>query len=81
MELLPGKAATPQGPPVYSRSGLASLVEKQLNGREVRSSSTRSQELNAHISLTSDKEFRLHSPGLSSSGGGSGDYVSSGIRN
>jgi hypothetical protein len=33
-----GKAATPQGAPVYSRSDLESLVEKLLNGREVRSS-------------------------------------------
>ena len=33
-----GKAATPQGPPVYSRSGLESLVKKPLNGREVRPS-------------------------------------------
>jgi AAA+ superfamily predicted ATPase len=33
-----GKTATPQGPPVYSRSGLESLVKKPLNGREVRSS-------------------------------------------
>lgn len=33
-----GKATTPQGPPVYSRSDLESLVKKLLNGREVRSS-------------------------------------------
>jgi AAA+ superfamily predicted ATPase len=32
------KAATPQGAPVYSSSDLESLVEKLLNGREVRSS-------------------------------------------
>ena len=31
------KAATPQGAPVYSLSDLESLVEKLLNGREVRS--------------------------------------------
>jgi hypothetical protein len=30
-----GKAATPQGAPVYSRSGLESLASKNLNGREV----------------------------------------------
>jgi hypothetical protein len=34
-----GKAVTPQGPPVYSSNGLESLLEKQLNGREVRSPS------------------------------------------
>jgi AAA+ superfamily predicted ATPase len=34
-----GKAVTPQGPPVYSRNGLESLLEKPLNGREVRSPS------------------------------------------
>ena len=33
-----GKATTPQGAPVYSRSDIKSLVEKLLNGREVRSS-------------------------------------------
>ena len=33
-----GKSLTPQGPPVYSLSGLESLVKKPLNGREVRSS-------------------------------------------
>jgi AAA+ superfamily predicted ATPase len=34
-----GKAVTPQGPPVYSPKGLESLLEKPLNGREVRSPS------------------------------------------
>ena len=33
-----GKARTPQGSPVYSLSGLESLVKKPLNGREVRPS-------------------------------------------
>jgi hypothetical protein len=32
------KAVTPQGSPVYSRSSLESLIGKDLNGREVRSS-------------------------------------------
>ena len=32
------KAVTAQGEPVYSRAGLESLVQKQLNGREVMSS-------------------------------------------
>ncbi len=34
-----GKAVTPQGLPVYSRRDLESLIGKDLNGREVRSSS------------------------------------------
>jgi AAA+ superfamily predicted ATPase len=34
-----GKAVTPQGLPVYSPKGLESLLEKPLNGREVRSPS------------------------------------------
>jgi hypothetical protein len=33
-----GKAATPKGTPVYSRSDLESLVKKLLNGRDVRPS-------------------------------------------
>lgn len=33
-----GKAVTPEGALVYSPSGLESLMEKLLNGREVRSS-------------------------------------------
>ncbi|CZR66033.1 uncharacterized protein PAC_15933 [Phialocephala subalpina] len=40
-----GKAATPQGPPVYSRSGLEFLVEKQLNGREIKNLASTAQAL------------------------------------
>ncbi|TVY88244.1 ATPase family AAA domain-containing protein 3-B [Lachnellula willkommii] len=40
-----GKSTTPQGPPVYSRSGLESLVEKPLNGREIKNLTSTAQAL------------------------------------
>ncbi|KAH6661739.1 hypothetical protein B0J14DRAFT_663207 [Halenospora varia] len=40
-----GKAATPQGAPVYSRSDLESLVEKLLNGREIKNLTSTAQVL------------------------------------
>jgi hypothetical protein len=50
-----GKAVTPQGPPAYSRSGLESLVEKPLNGREVRSPSY----MYPGVECSSSCDFRL----------------------
>jgi hypothetical protein len=76
-----GKATTPQGPPVYSDSGLESLVQKLLNGRQVRLPYC----LYSGIKCSSSCHFRLKShlrgPCLSSSGGSSGNYVLSGICN
>lgn len=40
-----GKSTTPQGPPVYSRSSLDSLVKKPLNGREIKNLTSTAQAL------------------------------------